>query len=494
MNPSPQHPEGLTRTCRFWFFAAIVITSILAIIATIYSLQHGIYDVYQFLFFIPIILCVWYSPKRGVLFTLSLSIIYLLLVYSLSNFNPSLVAVSTAWFVIYVTIGVVTSSFAQGLLNERRKFRGIFENSQAGIFTCDYASMRIVEINNKCTRLLQAEPEDLLGKPLAEILTNPKEYEMFTSEIRRNQQVGDIELHFTTASGDVRQVLVSASLSLGNTILCSVADITERKLAERVIHKAREDLEQRVMERTRELTRSNEVLIAEIDERKQFEEAITLANRKLNTLSSITRHDILNQVTAIVMYLSLAEEEAHDPALISAHLRKIGQVTDLIQKQIRFTQNYQYIGTRPPAWQSVESMVDMATRHLGSHPLRIEKALGGLEIFGDHELGKVFSTLLENTLHHGKDATVSRISYRTCGDMLVIVFEDDGIGIPAGAKAKIFRREYYRHSGYGLFLASEILLTSGMTIQETGEPGKGARFEITVPKGAFRFRNPDTGE
>ena len=491
MTCSPQSPEGLSSTNRFWVVAAIITTSILAILASAYSVNHGIMDVHQFLYFIPIILCVWISPKRGVLFTLALSIIYLLLVYTLSNFNPALVAVSTAWFVIFITIGVVTSSFAQGLLNERRKFRGIFENSQAGIFTCDLATLKIAEINTKCTRLLQAPAEDLVGKKLVEIVTDLKEYEMFTNEIRRNQQIGDMELHFTTAKGDVRQVLVSASLSLGNTLLCSVADITERKLAERVIHKAREDLEQRVMERTRELTRSNEVLIAEIDERRQFEEAIRLANRKLNTLSSITRHDILNQVTAIVMYLSLAEEETHDPALITEHLKKIGQVTALIQKQIRFTQDYQYIGTRPPAWQNVKSTVDMALQHLGPHHLRIEKTLTSLEVFADHHLEKVFYNLLENTMCHGEHATCCRFSYRECGDQLIIVYEDDGIGIPKDAKEKIFKREYYRNTGYGLFLSLEILGTTGMTVQETGEPGQGARFEIAVPKGAFRLRNPD---
>jgi len=38
-----------------------------------------------------------------------------------------------------------------------------------------------------------------------------------------------------------------------------------------------------------------------------------------------------------------------------------------------------------------------------------------------------------------------------------------------------------------LFLSQEILSITGITITETGEPGKGARFEITVPKGAYRF-------
>jgi len=39
----------------------------------------------------------------------------------------------------------------------------------------------------------------------------------------------------------------------------------------------------------------------------------------------------------------------------------------------------------------------------------------------------------------------------------------------------------------GLFLGGEILAITGITITENGTPGKGARFEITVPKGMYRF-------
>jgi hypothetical protein len=38
----------------------------------------------------------------------------------------------------------------------------------------------------------------------------------------------------------------------------------------------------------------------------------------------------------------------------------------------------------------------------------------------------------------------------------------------------------------GLFLTQEILAITGMKIKDTGIEGNGARFEITVPKGAFR--------
>ena len=132
------------------------------------------------------------------IFSLILSTIYLSLVYGFSGFDPALVADSTAWFVIFVTIGVVTSSFAEGLRTEERKYRGIFENSQAGIFTFDLATFRIREMNIKCARMLKFERDDLLDSDLSRILAGSREREQFVQEIRARIQTGDMELHFTT--------------------------------------------------------------------------------------------------------------------------------------------------------------------------------------------------------------------------------------------------------------------------------------------------------
>jgi signal transduction histidine kinase len=49
-----------------------------------------------------------------------------------------------------------------------------------------------------------------------------------------------------------------------------------------------------------------------------------------------------------------------------------------------------------------------------------------------------------------------------------------------------FERGYRKNTGLGLFLTREILNITGITIRETGEPGRGARFESTVPKEAYR--------
>ncbi|MDO8872381.1 MAG: ATP-binding protein [Methanoregula sp.] len=471
---------------QIYWAVTVAITILISFYSTIYSLTHGIYVVFPFLYFLPIILFVYFYPHRGVIFSLIISTVFLLLVYYFGNFNPDLVAVSTAWFVIFVTIGVVTSSFAEGLREEEQKYRGIFENSQAGIFTFDLISLRIREMNRKCATMLRYDRTDLIDKELFRILVDPVDRDSFISEIKSHPNTGDIELFFHTRDGAVRQFRVSALRGLNDIVICSAIDITGRKLAEHVIQKAKDDLEQRVRERTEKLIQANAELKAEIQERKRFESVIQLANRKLNTLSSITSHDILNQITAIVMYLSLAEEVVTNPST-RGHLQKIEQATQLIQKQIRFTRDYQNIGSGSPQWLSVSGTVKNAITGLDLGSVTVEAALNGLEIYADFLLEKVFYNLVDNSLRHGEKVTVIRFSFKETPDGIFIYCEDDGVGVPTNAKERIFKREYYRNTGYGLFLAEEILSISRLTIKETGEPGKGARFEILAPQGSFRF-------
>ena len=109
-----------------------------------------------------------------------------------------------------------------------------------------------------------------------------------------------------------------------------------------------------------------------------------------------------------------------------------------------------------------------------------------LEIFADPWLSKVFFNLIDNSLRYAERVTKLTVSSRESEDQLDLVFEDDGIGIPIDEKEKIFERGYGKNIGYGLFMAREILAITGLTIQETGEPGKGARYVIHVPKGFYR--------
>ncbi len=466
--------------------AIIILTVLVTLSSTLYALSRGIYDVFPFVYFLPIILFVYLYPNKGVYFSLALSSVYILLVYVYSGFNPQDVALSTAWFVIFVTIGVVTSSFAEGLREEERKYRGMFENSQAGIFTFDLNTLQITELNAKCAQMLRYDRSELTGAALSRIITDEGSRERFIRQTMMSAETGDLELFFTARDGTTRQVLVSASVTPGNIITCSAVDITARRLAEQVIERARDDLERRVTERTEELLGVNKVLSAEIEERKRFETAIRLANHKITTLSGITRHDILNQITAIVMYLALIREMETDP-MISGYLEKIGGITSLIQKQIQFTQDYQHIGSGEPKWHEIDAVIGKIAAGVKQKDVVIDRKVGNLAIFADAGLPKVFVNLIENALTHGKHVTLIRFSYYETENDLVLCCEDNGVGVPEDSKKLIFKREYFRNTGYGLFLIVEILSITGLSITETGTPGEGARFEIHVPKGSYRF-------
>ena len=102
----------------------------------------------------------------------------------------------------------------------------------------------------------------------------------------------------------------------------------------------------------------------------------------------------------------------------------------------------------------------------------IELHVDDLEIFADASFSKVFANLIENALIHGKHVTVIRFSYNETENDLVLSCEDNGVGIPDGAKERIFQREYFRNTEYGLFLIVEILGITGLSIRETGTHGE----------------------
>lgn len=218
--------------------------------------------------------------------------------------------------------------------------------------------------------------------------------------------------------------------------------------------------------------------------RKKAEEALKRANRQLNLLGSITRHDLLNKITVILGNLKIAEKMCASPEE-QEHLTKIRYATNAIKSQIEFTRVYQNLGTHEPQWIALDSV--MPRPHVPSS-VTMKTNVQDIEILADPMLEKVFFNLIDNSIRHGEHVTEIHVFARMSGDDLVIVWEDNGAGIDQEDKEHIFRRGFGKNTGLGMFLAREILALTNILIRETGEPGTGARFEITVPKGAYRSR------
>jgi PAS domain S-box-containing protein len=237
--------------------------------------------------------------------------------------------------------------------------------------------------------------------------------------------------------------------------------------------------------------------VRDITELKQAEEALILAGKKLNLLTTITRHDINNLLLALDMFIHISRDMTSDPAMQEL-FDKETTISAIIARQISFTRDYQELGVKAPGWQNVHATILKAAAALPMRNVRIGVDWTDLEVFADPLFEKVFYNLIDNALRYGGDRmTTIRVYSHDTEVGLVITFEDDGAGIAADDKKHLFERGFGKNTGLGLFLVREILSITRLSIRETGEPGKAARFEISVPKGGFRFQKengPDGGK
>ena len=172
------------------------------------------------------------------------------------------------------------------------------------------------------------------------------------------------------------------------------------------------------------------VTFLDVTERQQAEEALLEANQKLNILNSITRHDILNQLTGLKGYHEILKMKIQDPEL-TRYLQKEENAVMAVERQIAFTRYYQDIGMNAAEWHDVEKIIGNTLLQLKPAGLTLDANLNGLEIFADPLVEKVFYNLFENSLRHGEHVTRVTFSYREMPDGLVLVYQDNGAGITA---------------------------------------------------------------
>jgi signal transduction histidine kinase len=264
-------------------------------------------------------------------------------------------------------------------------------------------------------------------------------------------------------------------------------EIAERRITQKQLEDLTRTLENRVADRTRELSEVNEILKNDIVERGKIGKALQQANQKLNILASVTRHDILNKLMALLTFLDLSKEEAKKNPVILDYVEKELQISEAIQRQIEFTRFYQDIGVKAPEWEDVAAVIRRASDSLKVHGITPDVMFSGLVIYADPLIEKVFYNLMENSIRHGEHITTMAFSYHETPEGLVIVYTDNGVGIAAEDKERIFIRGFGKNTGLGMFLSREILGITGMVIKETGEQGKGVRFEISVPGENYRI-------
>ena len=228
--------------------------------------------------------------------------------------------------------------------------------------------------------------------------------------------------------------------------------------------------------------------LEDITEQIMNEEGLQAAIKKLNLLSDITRHDILNTLTVLNGAVDIIRDECEEfeDRPILPYLVPVDKALDTIHRQILFTRDYQNLGIKAPLWQSLHELIEEEIVHILSPGVNFHQEETGYLIFADSMFGRVLANLVDNTLRHGGVVTRVNVSTQVKDEALHVFYSDNGKGIVDSLKERIFERGFGSHTGYGLFLIREILSITNISIRETGKPGEGAVFEMIIPSGFFK--------
>ncbi len=226
-------------------------------------------------------------------------------------------------------------------------------------------------------------------------------------------------------------------------------------------------------------------VVTDISQYRTAEHELLLSNKKLSLLGSMTRHDIVNQLTTIRGMLGLIRRKNADTSLTQL-ISSAEDAAEKINKHIEFSKEYQKAGIEKPRWQDLRTVWNLAYAMSRRKGLTFTVSGENYEIYADQLLQKVFYNLIENSLKHGKNVFYITVSTQRKGTNLFIIYSDDGGGIPDNMKDRIFERGVGTGTGWGLFFVKEVLSLTGMDIKESGTFGIGAEFVITVPEEVFR--------
>jgi PAS domain S-box-containing protein len=328
----------------------------------------------------------------------------------------------------------------------QEKYTKAFLSVPDAITISELDSGRFVEVNEAATTLFGYSRDEMIGAGAIElgIWLKKEDRNMFINHLRSHGTVRGYEVRERRKSGEVYDALVNADmLTIGGRhyFISIIRDITEQKRAERTIAET---------------------------------------TKKIGLLSSITRHDVANQVSILKGFAKIALMNKPDP-VVAGLLAKIDAAGSAIARQIEFTKAYQELGMHAPGWHRIRDIIAQQKTEGISLTCTCDA-----EIYADSMIEKVFFNLVDNAARHGKRVTEINVSCERGIEGIIIVVEDNGTGVLSEEKERIFERGYGKNTGFGLFLVREILALTGITIRENGIPGTGARFEISVPAEACR--------
>lgn len=400
-----------------------------------------------------------------------------------------------------------------------RQYRLLLESTDQGIFGLN-SEGRCTFINKAGARLLDYQPDDLLGKEMHALIhacypdgsPYPPEKCRILKTAREGESYRLEQDEFRRRDGS-RFIAEYSSIPLIEPVgvtgaVVTFTDITQRKWAERALQKAYEELEFRVRQRTAELAEANSRLQDEIAERREAQLALQQANATLEERVQARTEALLayqEQLRSLASELRRTEErerqriatELHDNLaqmlafckMKLATLKKelhplphaLEQVNTYVDEALTFTR--QLMSDLRPAilgdGDDLTAAVQWVVAKVERHGLAVTVHDDGAPKPLDHDVLTVtyqsLHELLFNVLKHAQTKE-AWVSLRRSRRHLHIVVRDKGVGFTAGAK-----RTPTKEGGFGLFNIAEQIEHLGGRLKIVSVPRKGTCARLVLP-------------
>ena len=395
-----------------------------------------------------------------------------------------------------------------------KHFRSLIENASDLIWILD-AQGNFKYVSPSTLKILGYHPESLMGTSAFDNL-HPDDREVVRERFSRRVQGilthpdRTAEQRFLHRDGTYLVLESIVQNMLGHPavrgVIVNARDITLRKQAEQALKRSHQELENRVAERTRNLTLLNQALNNEILVRKQKEQELQKANQAKSEFLANMSHEIRTPINSVIGFSEVLSNMVSEPqqknylqSIVTAGKHLLALITDLLDLS-RIESGKIAIHATPVSlrnlFQEIHQMFkDKLTRKGLELSVRVDDPLPDFLQLDEIRLRQVLTNLVDNAVKFTEQGNIRlsvNILDRPAPDTVDLMIQvlDTGIGIAQDKQQLIFESFEQEHTditrkyggtGLGLTISRQLVALMKGRIEVESQPGIGSSFEVFLP-------------
>jgi PAS domain S-box-containing protein len=382
----------------------------------------------------------------------------------------------------------------EALRRNEARLRAIAETVPAGILLARPDDGTLIFANEYAAKVAATDVDTFMRTRTADYYADPAERDRVLADVREHGSVSDRELRIRRHDGEIGWILMSiASLPLEEQtlLLTAFVDITDRKRVEHELQATRDELEDRVAARTRELQEATERAEAASRTKTQF-----LANMS---------HELRTPLNAIIGFSETMENEIFGPLGVDKYKDYVGNINDSGRHLLDLISDILDVA----AIESERLELHEGDFSVGGvvvqceRQVRSQAARKGIELVNDlparlpdlradeRRVRQVLLNLLSNAIKFTPEG--GRVSVGAdLGDAagMALIVDDTGIGMtevdiekalePFG-QAESGLKLNSEGTGLGLHLSRNLMELHGGSLMIESSPGRGTRVRVVFP-------------